>query len=107
MFGRLWGHQVFIHRERNWGVSSSPLVSVVIPVFCGAATITRALDSVAAQAFSDLEIIIVDDGSTDQTVDIVGRWGRDHERSDPDRPDRFTLLRHPQNRGAGAARNSG
>ena len=45
-----------------------PLVSVVLPVFNGLETISRALKSVAAQSIDDYEIIVVDDGSLDTPV---------------------------------------
>jgi glycosyltransferase involved in cell wall biosynthesis len=74
-----------------------PEVSVIIPVFNGEQTIKRALDSVMAQAFSSLEIIVVDDASSDRTVDLVAQY----------RDDRLTTIRSAENRGAGAARNNG
>ncbi len=48
-----------------------PLVSVVLPVHNAAGTIARAIASVRAQTFSDWELIVVDDGSTDGTGEIV------------------------------------
>lgn len=74
-----------------------PQVSVVIPVFNGEQTIRRALDSVFAQTFSNLEVIVVDDASTDRTADIVAQYACD----------RLTIIRSTENRGAGAARNKG
>lgn len=74
-----------------------PLVSVVIPVFNRAGLISRALDSVASQTFNDYEIIVVDDSSTDDTVNCVRNW----------RGDRLRLIRNPRNGGAAAARNLG
>jgi glycosyltransferase involved in cell wall biosynthesis len=55
------------------------------------------VDSAVAQTFADLEIIIIDDGSTDHTVNLVTQWVSD----------RLRVIRHPQNRGAAAARNTG
>ena len=60
--------------------TTSPLVSVVIPVFNRAALISRALDSVANQTFDDYEIIVVDDGSTDGTAESIQNWGADRLR---------------------------
>jgi glycosyltransferase involved in cell wall biosynthesis len=74
----------------------SPTVSVVIPVFNRAAAVCRAIDSVLAQTCQDFEIIVVDDGSTDGTVEAVGRYA----------DGRITLVRHDRNRGGSAARNT-
>ncbi len=70
-------------------------VSVVIPVYNGAATIGRALESIFAQTFTDNEIIVVDDGSTDRTRAILEQYG-----------DRVRLVVQP-NCGPAAARNNG
>jgi len=50
-----------------------PAVTVVIPTFNSARTITRLLDSLINQDYKDFETIIVDGGSTDQTVEIASR----------------------------------
>lgn len=47
------------------------LVSTIIPTYNRAALLVRALDSVAAQGYRPIEVVIVDDGSTDNTVEIV------------------------------------
>ena len=50
------------------------LVSVVIPTYNSEQTINRAIRSVKAQTYKDWEIIVVDDGSTDNTVRVVSTW---------------------------------
>jgi glycosyltransferase involved in cell wall biosynthesis len=44
-----------------------PLVSIIIPTYNRSVTVRRAIDSVLAQTFMDLEVVVVDDGSTDDT----------------------------------------
>jgi glycosyltransferase involved in cell wall biosynthesis len=70
-------------------------VSVVIPVFNGSATIRQAIESVLAQGYHNLELIVVDDGSTDGTREIIESYG-----------DRMQQLRQ-SNAGPAAARNTG
>ena len=77
---------------------SGPLVSVVIPVYNGARFISRTLDSVLAQTHRTLEIVVVDDGSTDRTTDLV----LERAAADP----RVRLV-HQENSGVAAARNRG
>ena len=74
-----------------------PKVSVVIPVFNRPAAVRRAIESVLAQTCQDFEIIVVDDGSTDETPAAVAGL------ADP----RMTVIRHERNRGGSAARNTG
>ena len=73
------------------------LVSVVIPTFNRAATLGRAIESVLLQDYSNIELIIVDDGSTDRTRDVVSAFG----------DERIKLIIHDRNKGVGAARNTG
>ena len=77
---------------------SRSLVSVVIPTYNRAYCIERALDSVLRQTHQDLEIILVDDGSTDDTRELIARrYGHDG---------RVRYI-HQQNAGVSAARNTG
>ena len=52
----------------------SPIFSIVIPTFNRSKEITRAIDSVLSQSFSNFELLIVDDGSTDNTFEIVSAY---------------------------------
>lgn len=74
-----------------------PVVSVVMPAFNAGRYIRPAIDSALAQTFADLEILVVDDGSTDDTAAIVARA----VAKDP----RVRLLRQP-NGGVSVARNA-
>lgn len=55
-------------------------VSVIIPVYNSAKTITRTLDSIKDQLLNDWEILIVDNGSTDKTVELVRNYVQDDKR---------------------------
>src|ERR1051325_3423580 len=72
-----------------------PLFSVIIPTFNRASLLLSTLNSVFAQRFSDFEVIVVADGSTDQTMDYLQSLGK-----------RVFVFQQP-NKGAGAARNLG
>ena len=72
-----------------------PLVSVIIPTYNRGWIVKEAIDSVLDQDFSDYELIVVDDGSDDNTREILGAYGT-----------AITVLQQP-NRGVSAARNRG
>lgn len=74
--------------------TKSPLISVVIPTYNEEKDISQCLDSVESQTYQKTEVIIVDDGSTDKTRDIVQKYKR------------VRLLRQ-EHQGPGAARNLG
>jgi glycosyltransferase involved in cell wall biosynthesis len=76
-------------------MTSPPLVSVVMPAYNVAWCITKAIDSVLAQHHSQIELIIVDDGSTDNTAEVLKSYG-----------DRIRVLHQP-NSGQSSARNTG
>lgn len=78
---------------------STQLVSVVVPAHNRAATIASCLESVRQQTHGRWEVIVVDDGSDDDTAGIVQTMASSDAR--------LRLLRHERNRGAQAARNTG
>jgi glycosyltransferase involved in cell wall biosynthesis len=69
--------------------------SVLIPVFNREEYVRQAIDSVLSQDFSDYELIVIDDGSTDRTPEVLGSYG--------------TLIHtiHQENQGPGVARSAG
>ena len=73
-------------------------ISVIIPVFNSEEFLNRCLDSLLNQSFTDIEIICVDDGSTDNSLKILKSYANKDNRVKV-----FTQ----QNNGAGAARNLG
>ncbi len=66
-------------------------ISIVLPTYNGARFLREALDSIAAQSVFDWELILGDDGSSDETVAVAESWAR----SDP----RVRLIRHPRRLG--------
>ena len=75
-----------------------PLVSIIIPCYNVAAFMKKCLDTVCAQTLRDIEIICINDGSTDGTPDIL----REYEAAD----ERIRIINQP-NAGVAAARNAG
>jgi len=56
-------------------IIDNPLISVIIPVYNGSNYLQEAIESVLHQTYKNYEIIIIDDGSTDNTWDIIGSYG--------------------------------
>ena len=71
-------------------------VSVIIPTYNREEQVCRAIESVLGQTYNDYEIIVIDDASTDNTQERLGKF-----------KDRIKLITHQKNRGVSAARNSG
>ena len=76
-------------------MTDPPLVSVVIPTYNRADTVRRSIDSALQQSYRPIEIIVVDDGSTDATRDVLKEYG-----------DRILFI-HQENGGPSVARNTG
>lgn len=78
-------------------MAGSPRVTVFIPAFNRENYICTAINSILAQTFTDFEVLVVDDGSTDRTAELVQQY------TDP----RVRLARNPGNLGIPASRNHG
>ena len=76
-------------------ISKNPTVSVIIPTYNRGWILREAIESVLSQEFTDHELIVVDDGSTDDTPEILEGYGRD------------IIVLQQSNRGVSAARNRG
>lgn len=78
--------------------SKKPVISIVVPVFNSAAYLSNCVDSIRSQTFRDFECILVDDGSTDNTLALCEHYGKlDHR----------IKVQHQNNSGVSSARNLG
>lgn len=84
-------------RKAGANGAASTLVSVVIPTHNRAGLLSRAIQSVLDQTHRSLEILVVDDASTDDTPETIANI----------KDARIRYIRHPRSRGGGAARNTG
>jgi glycosyltransferase involved in cell wall biosynthesis len=82
-------------KKKPVDIAAEPRVSVVLPTFNRGWILEQAVDSVLDQDYANLELIVIDDGSTDGTKRLLSRFG-----------DRITVIRQA-NRGVSAARNAG
>lgn len=78
-------------------MAATPRITVLIPVYNRERYIAAAVDSVLAQSFTDFELLIVDDGSTDRSMEIVSSYT----------DSRIRIERSPSNKGGPWARNRG
>ena len=78
-------------------MSKLPTVSVIIPTYNRAHLVGRAIHSVLNQTYQDFELIVVDDGSTDNTEEVVKSFNNE----------RIKYIKHEKNKGGSAARNTG
>ena len=75
-----------------------PLLSIIVPIYNAASTLSATLDSLRKQTFEDVEFILVDDGSTDTSIDICQTYSSEDSR--------FKVLSQ-ENAGVSVARNNG
>lgn len=91
-------HRVTDHVAQGCNSTKTvPYVSVIIPAYNAAGHLERALDSALAQTMPDLEVLVVDDGSTDTTLDVARRVAA--------RNSRVRVLRNERNEGVAVSRN--
>lgn len=76
---------------------NQPKISVVMPVYNGAAYLNQAIESILRQTFSDFEFVLINDGSADKSVEIIQSY----------RDSRIKLLHNEKNMGLAAVRNRG
>ena len=89
----------YVHYKRdNMNKEAVPPVSVIIPVYNGEKYLEECLDSIIGQTEKDIEIICVDDGSTDRSGEILEEYSRKDKR---------IQVFHQKNGGASSARNTG
>lgn len=74
-------------------------ISVIIPVYNTAIFLPRSIEAALAQSYSDLEILLINDCSTDHSAEILDRYARQDSR--------ITVIEHEANKGLSAARNTG
>ena len=78
-------------------MANDPLISVIVPVYNAAAFLDQCLASIVGQTYRNLEILVVDDGSTDGSAEMCDRWAGRDER---------IRVTHQPNGGHSAARNT-
>lgn len=79
----------------------APTLSIIIPVYNAAGVVADMLDSIMKQDYTDYEVLVVDDKSTDQTREVVERFAEAHKDKN------FRLIKQANNQGAASARNRG
>lgn len=78
--------------------SLNPTISIIVPVYNTERYLPKCLDSIAAQTFTDFEVLMIDDGSTDGSREVCERYSRSDSR--------FVTI-HQSNQGVSGSRNNG
>lgn len=79
-------------------MNERPLISIIMPVYNTAMYVDQAIESIIHQEYADVELILINDGSTDQSLSILEKWGSCDNR---------VKLFSQENQGLSAARNRG
>lgn len=85
-------------QEFSMGKMQAPLISVIVPVYNVGNYLARCIESIIQQTYKNLEVILVDDGSTDDSSEICDRYEKKDER---------IQVIHKRNGGLSSARNAG
>lgn len=85
--------------DKSYRYFSNPLVSVVLPTYNRADLLPAAIESILNQTYQNFELIIVDDGSTDNTTELLNAYRQKDKR--------VKIIRSFENRGISYARNQG
>lgn len=95
----LWFEAAQFRRRKDPGLlADQPLVSIVVPAFNEAKVLDKAVASILGQPYGRIEVVLVDDGSTDDTMSRMRLWAETDER---------VRCVHQENGGKGAALNTG
>ena len=81
------------------GASDRPLISVVVPIYNAEKYLARCIDSIIEQTYENLEIILVDDASTDKSAEIIQEYS--------EKDSRIVAIKHEKNQGVFQARITG
>ena len=93
-----WGPGYFLYRKRLKSIPEKICVSIIVPVYNAERYLPAMLDSLIQQNLPNIEIICIDDGSTDSSLQILQRY---HQK------DGRVIILQQENIGAGEARNKG
>ena len=79
-------------------MKNSPLVTVIVPIFNAELYLGKCIESILGQTYKKLEIVLIDDGSKDQSLLVCKKYAKNEPR---------IIVIHQKNRGVSAARNTG
>ena len=85
-------------REKEHGVSATPMISIIVPVYNAEKYLHRCIDSILSQTFADFELLLIDDGSKDKSGAICDEYAVKDNR---------VRVFHKENGGVSSARNLG
>jgi glycosyltransferase involved in cell wall biosynthesis len=90
--------KIYVNYKKRGNIMAYPSISVIVPVYNTEIYLKRCIDSIINQTFKDIEIILIDDGSTDSSADICDQYAQLDSR---------IRVVHQMNKGVSTARNVG